>query len=423
MAIQPVLYDSMAQRHVAMASGNALLSQDQGNALATGTDGGLYMAGASGGVQDLISKQPGNYARLGNDGGVYIDGNDILANGVAGNLLHIDPLDKKVILTKEDIENAIGGGGGGSDLKPDVDQLKVDVREIRTDVNTISRQVEKNTEAITDLKEVKTDVTALRRDVDTNTRDIATIKTDLADIPAMKRDIATNQTNIRDLRNDLDNLVIVSTDRNNVLEVGRDGGAYLDASDITIDIRDLVNTNDPLLTERNGKLVSNLSLQYNPVTGRIDVLGVHGQSIASAVIPTAVTMLKSVTIVENPVGQPAGTYILFQFAMQDGSTSNVYLNVNKLVAFYTAGDGINISTDGVISVDQERVAAIVDDAIEDGDINLLSTDRGNLLTKGRDNKPYLSADDLPSGISSDAGNALTLGSDDKPFFPLDYGTL
>lgn len=384
------------------------VSPTSGNMLTASADGKLYVSMGGGGDDNTLSKEDGNYLRYGNDKGLYVGGEDILSNDTANNLIHTDGSGKKrIILTKEDLENA--GIGGGSDVKPDVDQLKIDVRELRTETNTLQRQVEKNTDAITD------------------------IKTNLLDLPNMRRDINTNTTDIASLKRDLQDIVIVSTDRDNVLTEGRDDGAYLDKRDIIkvvedagitkVDVRDLINSGDPLLTTRNDKLVSGLSLQYNAASGRVDILGVHGNSIASTVIPTAVTMLKSVSIVENPIGQPAGTYIRFQFQLQDGSTTDIYLNVTKLAQFYTAGDGIHITTDGVVSVDPDRIEEIVTDAIEDGDINLVSTDKDNLIEAGSDGRPYLNPEDLPSGISDDAGNGLRLGSDDKPFFPLDYGTL
>lgn len=503
--LTPIVYDAASREHkpanvgdhlnpafIAVDSGTGNLLQNRpdnglrveaadfvsptaGNMLTAGADGKLYVGGGQGGA-GMISTESGNYIRPGRtDGMIYVGGEDILSNDVT-NVLHLDTSDRRrIVLTADDIKNAVAGG---SDLKPDVDQLKVDVREIRTDLNTLERQVEKNT----------SDIASLRPDVTKNTNDIA------------------------DLKNDIRNITIVSTDRNNILEVGRDGGAYLNAADVHVDVNDLINTGDPLLTTRNNKLVSGLSLRYNNATGLVEVIGVHGTAIASAVIPTAVTMLESINLVDNPAGQPAGTYIHFRFRLSDGSTSDMYLNVNKLAQAYSAGAGIDIDTTGKISVSRDFVEDITDDvidtelatrgkirtAIEDAidDIAIVSTDRDNVLVKGRDDgayldaqtivdvisdefsivsknvgnqltkgtdggamltkttittavndeidakninlvsgdtdnllkagtdgRPFLDPDDVPSGVSSDLGNALTLGTDNKPFFPLDYGTL
>ena len=424
MATQIVINDPVSQRHIP-APAIAVVSSDANNALRTGSDGNLYVQGSGGGsgsTQPLVSQQPGNYATYGNDLGVFVGGQEILSNGRT-NLLHISDRDGRVELTKADLEDA-GIGGGGADIKPDVDQLKVDVRELRTDYNTIERQVEKNTNDIANVKASSGDITVLRTDVNKNT----------ADITALRTDVNKNTSDIANLKQDVQNITIVSSDRNNIIEVGRDGGAYLNVSDVHISVEDLINTGDPLLTTRNAKLVSGLSMRYNNVTGLVELIGVHGTAIASAVIPTAMTMIKSVNLVDNPAGQPAGTYIHFQFQLSDGSTSDMYLNVNRLAQAYSAGDGIDIDTTGKISVSHDFVEDIADDvidkelaargkiktAIDDAvdDITVVSTDLHNVIRKGRDDGAYLDAATIASAISDEfnvvsknAGNQLTKGTD------------
>ena len=457
--LTPIVYDAASREHkpanvgdhlnpafIAVDSGTGNLLQNRpdnglrveaadfvsptaGNMLTAGADGKLYVGSGTGGA-GMISTESGNYIRPGRtDGLMYVGGEDILSNDTA-NVLHLDTSDRRrIVLTADDIKTAVGSSGG--DLKPDVDQLKVDVRELRTDLNGIERQVSKNTDDIADMKADMADVSALRRDVDTNTRDIASIK---VDIPVMKQDITTNKNDIATLKNDLRNITIVSSDRNNIITVGRDGGAYLNSADVTIDVNDLINTGDPLLTTRNNKLVSGLSLRYNNATGLVEIIGVHGAAIASATIPTALTMLKSINLVDNPAGQPAGTYIHFQFQLSDGSTSDMYLNVNKLAQAYSAGNGIDIDTTGKISVVHDFVEDIADDVVDTGlatngkiknaiddaidDIAIVSTDRDNVLVKGRDDGAYLDAAKIVDVISDEfnivsknSGNQLTKGTD------------
>lgn len=384
MATQIVINDPITQRHVA-APAIAVVSSDANNALRTGSDGNLFVQGSGGGSgAGGISSESGNYLRPGRtDGLPYVGGEDILSNDVA-NVLHLDTSDRRrIVLTAADINAAIGGGSGT--IQADVTQLK------------------------SDMTVVKTDITNLRNDVNTNTRDIADLKQDMRDI------------------------TVVSKDRYNVITEGSDKGAYLSDQDVVnivknagitkVDVRDLINTGDPLLAVRNDKIVSDLSLQYNSANGRVDILGVHGNSIASAIIPTAVTMLQNVSLVDNPIGQPAGTYIHFVFRLQDGSTTDMYLNVSRLAQFYTAGDGISITSAGVVSVNATRIEEIVTDGIEAKNINLVSTNANNLLVTGTDGRAYLDPSSLPSGISADVGNGLRLGSDNRPYSPLDYGTL
>lgn len=45
----------------------------------------------------------------------------------------------------------------------------------------------------------------------------------------------------------------------------------------------------------------------------------------------------------------------------------------------------------------------------------VSSDAGNILENGSDNRPYFDGENIPIGVSGDTNNALILGSDDKPF--------
>lgn len=403
MATQIVINDPVSQRHLA-APVIAVVSSDANNALRTGSDGNLFVQGSGGGsgsTQPLVSQQPGNYATYGNDLGVYVGGQEILSNGRT-NLLHLSDRDGRIELTKDDLEDA--GIGGGGTIKPDVDQLKSDMSIVKSDVSTVK----------SDVNNVKSDVTTLRRDVDTNTRDIADLKAGATDVTQLRRDVDKNTSDISVLKNDIQNITVVSTDRNNIITVGRDGGAYLDSNDVVVDVHSLINSGDPLLKAQNDKLVSGLSMRYNSTTGLVEIIGVHGSTIASTTIPTALTMLESISLVDNPAGQPAGTYIHFRFRLSDGSTSDMYLNVNKLVQAYSAGDGINIDTTGKISVNHDFVEDIVDDVIDTElgtrgkittavqeavdeaveDITIVSANRNNIITKGTDNGAMLTGEKI-----------------------------
>lgn len=67
--------------------------------------------------------------------------------------------------------------------------------------------------------------------------------------------------------------------------------------------------------------------------------------------------IKTSTGASDPSGLPSGTkYIDFvvNTYVGSGAESHIYLNVNELVDAYTAGDGIEISDDNVISADVSR---------------------------------------------------------------------
>lgn len=467
MATQIVINDPTSQRHVP-APAVVIVSSDANNALKSGSDGNLFVEKPE--SSNLVSKQPGNYVRYGSDLGVYLDGNDVLSNGKT-NLLHTSDRDGRVELTAEDLKEA--GIGSGDVKKEDFDDLKSDVNGVKSDVNNLK----------TDVNNLKTDVASLERSVNQNK----------SDITGLRRDVDKNSSDIADLKRDVQNVTVVSSDRKNVIVAGSDKGAYLSADDIVdvveeagitkVDVKDLIHTGtDPLLSVQGDKLVSGLQVRYNEADGRLDILGVHGNSIAHTTIPTAVALLKQVTIEDNPASQPAGTYIHFVFALTDGTESHVYLNVNKLAQFYSAGEGIEIAGDGTISVNREFVEEVADEAIDEelkeggsisdaikeavlegvtvvsgnagnvltagtdkgaylgkssitnaindeiasGNVSLVSGDADNLLKKGNDGGVFLDKADVPAaGPSSDSGNALTEGSDGKLYFKpvTDYGEL
>ena len=64
----------------------------------------------------MLSTQNFNMLRYGNDHGLFLDGNDVLSNGAHDNLLTIDSVDKKIILTKDSLIAAGFLSGEAGDL-------------------------------------------------------------------------------------------------------------------------------------------------------------------------------------------------------------------------------------------------------------------------------------------------------------------
>lgn len=79
------------------ATADSLISKDDGNKLKLGSDNGLFVS------QTVVSVDADNLVTVGSDGGAKLTPNDVLSNGDV-NLLTIDPVDKKIILTKEAIQ-------------------------------------------------------------------------------------------------------------------------------------------------------------------------------------------------------------------------------------------------------------------------------------------------------------------------------
>lgn len=90
------------------------------------------------------------------------------------------------------------------------------------------------------------------------------------------------------------------------------------------------------------KLMLKLGLRYDVLSGRLDLLDTHNAVTASVSIPTATSILESVTLEDNPVGQPEGRYLHFTFRKSDGTVVNTYVDMSSLKDVYTSGKGIEI---------------------------------------------------------------------------------
>lgn len=90
------------------------------------------------------------------------------------------------------------------------------------------------------------------------------------------------------------------------------------------------------------KLMLKLGLRYDELSGRLDLLDTHNAPVATVSIPTATSILESVALEDNPVGQPEGRYLHFAFRKSDGTVVNTYVDMSSLKDVYTSGKGIEI---------------------------------------------------------------------------------
>lgn len=90
------------------------------------------------------------------------------------------------------------------------------------------------------------------------------------------------------------------------------------------------------------KLMLKLGLRYDVLSGRLDLLDTHNAPVATVSIPTATSILESVALEDNPVGQPEGRYLHFAFRKSDGTVVNTYVDMSSLKDVYTSGKGIEI---------------------------------------------------------------------------------
>ena len=115
------------------------------------------------------------------------------------------------------------------------------------------------------------------------------------------------------------------------------------------------------------------------------------------------------------IGIKAGTYLHFVWLLSDGSVRDTYVDVTDLIDIYTAGQGISISgkeiaaklgADSGLEFDGAGNivfnASVVSGKIVDA---VVSTDAGNIIKKGTDNKL------VAKPVSTDAGNLAVAGAD------------
>lgn len=184
-------------------------------------------------------------------------------------------------------------------------------------------------------------------------------------------------------------------------------------------IESVVSPTDKVLgVGDDGKIAAQLSVDYDVDTGLFSLKGKDGVVISSfnLVIPTGITP-KSIALVQNPETQMPGLYLEFTFVDDDDVEIKLYANMDALKDVYTAGRGITISDDRVISVDEAAISGVIaDDLIGEG---------GGLKV-GDDGKLQVAVD--PNGVIGinengvhlqfDGGLQSTVGADGKHMLEL-----
>ena len=83
-------------------------------------------------------------------------------------------------------------------------------------------------------------------------------------------------------------ITVVSADEGNLISKGSDGGALLTKDDI------ISEDDDVLTVDNKGKLVTELGMKYNTVTGELSLTGVDGAEVGHVLVPTSTSALRSV---------------------------------------------------------------------------------------------------------------------------------
>lgn len=283
------------------------LSGDADNALKLGGDGALMLrlsdvVSADGdsilelGTDKKLAVKPrelstdeDNYLRYGNDGGFYISGSDILSD-TAGNPLTTGA-DGKILLNPC--------------LLPKIPPI---VSEQAGNLITKDRA----------------DDSALLLYADVVSPDVGNM---IASDAANKLKVTAS--------------TVSSANAANCITVD-DSGRLIVLPASIIDRGDGCLPDNLIVLSNANKLMLKLGLRYDALSGRLDLLDTHNAPVATVSIPTATSILESVALEDNPVGQPEGRYLHFAFRKSDGTVVNTYVDMSSLKDVYTSGKGIEI---------------------------------------------------------------------------------
>lgn len=221
--------------------------------------------------------------------------------------------------------------------------------------------------------------------------------------------------------------VKVSTDANNKLETGTDGGLYVDSTIVTPYVGDgtaividededgnnevslKINAGDNVLSKDADGLKSTVNVVKlgTPTEGfasSYQVQGKGGVALGATIDITKDKMIKDVEFIHNATqadvdlantrlgaGQTVvvegGSYIAFDFYVNETHDKWLYINVTALIDEYTAGNGIDI-TGNVISV-------VIDPTSE----NFLSISENGVKLSGIQNEIFAAISGTLSGVT------------------------
>lgn len=131
-------------------------------------------------------------------------------------------------------------------------------------------------------------------------------------------------------------------------------------------VKGVTNGDKVISLGTDGKLSSTISLSVDATAGTdgkkyIHLNGIGGADLGKIDIADFVKdgMLDSASLATNPVGQPAGTYIVLTWNTNSGKKDPMYINVTSLIDVYTAKvDGGLKLEEHAFSVDTTKIATV-----------------------------------------------------------------
>ena len=424
-----------------------LVSAADDNAL-TERDGKLYIPDKK---TIVVSKDEDNLVIKGSDGGALLTPNDVLSNGHP-NLLTIDPVDHKIILTKENIQDNLPviSADEGNLVHPGSDKgVYLSMKDILDGDDAILYE-NKDGRISSGL--------SLAYAPDTGKLDILGHDGQTV-ISTVRVPGASSSLKGVYLVDGMPSVAgeAIEGDYHFSLMFMQPDGVWSDPVPVTVKVR-------------KDEAVSTTVASVAAI-GAVRVRGIfNGQMVEQAFLDGMAPLqfadgsrlivspdATNLEVIFSPgVGLVPGTYLVFIYALADGTVQDVYVDMTSLVDVYTQGCGIDISTGRVVSVKLHPEGAIKCDpvggigispgaglALKDNNLiinigngsaddplvvrpdgslgidcsKLLSSDSDNVLRLGADGKLKVVV------VSADRDNLLVAGTDKGAYTPLDRGDM
>lgn len=395
------------------ATADGLISKDDGNKLKLGSDNGLFVS------QTVVSVDADNLVTVGSDGGAKLTPNDVLSNGHT-NLLTIDPVDGKIILTKGNIQDNLPviSQDEGNLVHPGSDKgVYLSMDDILNRGDAILYE-DKDGRISSGL--------SLAYSPDTGKLDI------------LGHDGQTVISTVRvpGASSSLKGVYLVDGMPS---ESGEDIEGDYHFSLMFAQADGVWGDPVPATVRTHKSAAVSTSIESVAGTGAVRVRGVfNGQTAEQFFIDgtaalqfadgTRIVVTPETTrlevIFEPGVGLIPGTYLVFVYALAVGTVQDVYVDVSALVDIYRAGCGIDISASREVSVKLHPEGAIKCDPVSGLGVSPgagLTLKDNNLvldLGTGEDSPIVINPDgsigiDCSKLLSADSDNVLRLGSDKK----------
>lgn len=138
----------------------------------------------------------------------------------------------------------------------------------------------------------------------------------------------------------------------NLIKVNAGTEANLGA-DITITFDDAqlpqqganpLDPQDKILYDKAGQTATDLKIEYENGTGKLTLKGHNDVEISQLTLLTADAVLKEAVIGDGPQGNRPNEFLKLTFNKNDGTTTDVWVDLANFITAYTAGDGLELDT-------------------------------------------------------------------------------